>query len=85
LSLRSEDQITSAGDDTTYQLVIWIHLLFMSIEVLAIARSSRGLCWDTNAPTLKPFAQKLISAFLLGMTSGLTLYSFHRQLSSATP
>jgi hypothetical protein len=45
LSLRSEDQITSAGDDTTYQLlVIRIHLLFMSIEVLAIARSSRGLC-----------------------------------------
>jgi hypothetical protein len=39
----------------------------MSIEVLAIARSRRGLCCDINAPTLRPFAQKLISAHLRGM------------------
>jgi hypothetical protein len=45
LSLRSEDQMTSAGDDTFYELfVTGIDSLFMSIDVLAIARNRRGLC-----------------------------------------
>jgi len=37
--------MTSAGDDTSYQPpVTGIRLLFISIEVLAIARNSKGLC-----------------------------------------
>lgn len=37
--------MTSAGDDTSRQpLITGIGLLFISIDVLAIARNSRGLC-----------------------------------------
>jgi hypothetical protein len=61
-----------------------VGLLFMSIEVLAIARRSKGLCWDINAPTLRPFAQKLKSAFLLGDIHGHTLCSSRKRLSSAS-
>jgi hypothetical protein len=59
-------------------------ILFMSIGVLAIALRRRGLCCETNAPTVKPLAQKLPSvSFLqvLGVTWILTLYSFHRRLN----
>ena len=77
--------MTSAGDDTSHQQPITGNdLLFMSIDVLAIARKRRGLCCDTKAPTLKPFAQKLMSAFLLGEQHGHTLCSFHKPLLSAS-
>lgn len=39
----------------------------MSIDVLAIALRRRGLCCETNAPTLKPLAQKLSSALFRQM------------------
>jgi hypothetical protein len=56
----------------------------MSIDVLAIALRRTGLCCETNAPTLKPLAQKLPSVSFLqafGVIWILTLYSFHRRLN----
>jgi hypothetical protein len=64
LSFRREDQMTSAGEETAYQLCPlreWSRdSLFISIEVLAIALSRRGLCCETSDPTRRPLAQKLI-------------------------
>lgn len=37
---------------------------FISIDVLAIARRSSGLCCDMSAPTRRPFAQKLSSVLV---------------------
>ena len=56
--------------------------LFISMEVPAIARSNRGLCWEIKAPTRKPLAQKLKSGQLDNWYSSirLTPCSFHERL-----
>ncbi len=75
--------MTSAGDDTASEFTDIIYdppihdgrdPLFISIEVLAIARRSSGLCCEMSEPTRKPLAQKL-EADIMVSTCGLPVSS----------